>query len=75
MCVPPYSSKEQDLMLCCFSLAALMGIMPSLHTQCRYLLVGRSILHQGGRPMALQSDMWATCLFHLVGLACCDLVQ
>ena len=47
-----------------FSLAALKGIMPSLHNRCRYLLVGRSILCQSGRPMALHPDMQATCPFH-----------
>ena len=61
---PPFSFKEHDLMLCHFSLAALKGIMPSLHNQCRYLSVGRSILHQNARPMALHSNMRATCPFH-----------
>ena len=51
-------------MLFLFSLAALKGIMPSLHNQCRYLSVGRSILHQSGRPMALHSNMQAICPFH-----------
>ena len=51
-------------MLCHFSLAALKGILPSLHNQCRYLLVGRSIPHWSARPMALHSDMWPTCPFH-----------
>ena len=61
---PPFSFKEHDLMLFCFSLAALKGIMPSLHNWCRYLSVGRSIPHQSGKPMALHSNMWATCPFH-----------
>ena len=26
--------------------------------------MSRSILHQGSRPMALNSDMWVTCPFH-----------
>ena len=46
------------------SLAALKGIVPTLHNRCRYLLVSRSILHQGSRPMALHSNMWVTCPFH-----------
>ena len=37
------------LLGCHFWLAALKGIKPSLHSQCRYLSVGRSILHQSGR--------------------------
>ena len=51
-------------MLCHFSLAALKGTVPSLLNRCRYLLVGRSILHQSGRPMALHLNMWAACPFH-----------
>ena len=51
-------------MLCHFGLAALKGIMPSLHNQCRYFSVGRSIPHQSGRPMALHPDIWTTCLLH-----------
>ena len=51
-------------MLCCFSLAALKGMMPSLHNQHRYLLVGRSIPHQSGRPLALHPNTWAACPFH-----------
>ena len=51
-------------MLCHFGLAALKGIMLSLHIQCRYLSVGRSILCQSGKPMALHPNMWATCPFH-----------
>ena len=46
------------------SLAALKGIVPTLHNQCRYLSVGRSILCQGSRPMALNSGMQVTCPFH-----------
>ena len=46
------------------SLAASKGIVPTLHNQCRYLWVGRSILHQGSRPMALTSDIWITCPSH-----------
>ena len=61
---PPFSFKEHDLVLCHFSLAALKGIMLSLHNQCRYLLVGRSILHQSGSPMAFHPNMWATCPFY-----------
>ena len=34
-------------------LAALKGIEPSLHSQCRYLSVGRSISHWSGRPLTL----------------------
>ena len=61
---PPFSFKEHDLVLCHFSLAALKGIMPSLHNQCRYLSVGRSNLCQSGKPMVLHSDTQATCPFH-----------
>ena len=46
------------------SLAALKGIVPTLHNWCRYLSVGRNIPHQGSRPMALNSDTWVTCPFH-----------
>ena len=46
------------------SLAALKGIMPPLYNWCKFLLVGRSIPHKGGRPMALHSDMWVTCPFY-----------
>ena len=51
-------------MLCHFCLAALKGIKPSLQIQCRYLSVGRSILHRIVRPMALHPNMWAACPFH-----------
>ena len=51
-------------MLCHFGLGALKGIKPSLQNWCMYLLVGRSILHQSGRPLALHPDMWAACPFH-----------
>ena len=50
--------------LCHFSLAGLKGTMPSLHNQYKYLSVGRSILHESGRPLALHPDMWASCPFH-----------
>ena len=46
------------------SLAALKGIVPTLHNWCMYLLMGRNILHRGSRPMALHSDMQVTCPFH-----------
>ena len=42
---PLFYFMEHDLMLCHFCLAALEGIKPSLQIQCRYLSVGRSILH------------------------------
>ena len=61
---PPFSFEEHDLLLCCFCLAALKGIKPSLQIRCRYLLVGRSILHWSGRPMALHPNMWAACPFY-----------
>ena len=81
----PHSLKEHDLMLhhfclaVIFCLAALKGIKPSLHSQCRYLSVGRSILCQSGRHLTLHPDMGAACPFHsplhLVGLACHDPVR
>ena len=46
------------------SLAALKGIVPTFHNQCRYLSVGRSIPRAGSRPMALNSNMQVTCPFH-----------
>ena len=55
-------SKTSCSVIC--NLAASKGIVPPLHNWCRYLLVGGSILHQGGRPMALHSNMWVSCLFH-----------
>ena len=68
---PLFYFKEHNLMLCCFCLAALKGIRPSLQIWSRYLLVGRSILHQGGRPMALHPDTWAACLFHSPSITFC----
>ena len=80
VCTPPFL-KEHDLMFCFCSwlsflcLADLEGIEPSLHSRCRYLSVGRSILHQSGRPLTLHLT-WG-CLpislpLHLAGLACHD---
>ena len=65
---------------CHFCFAALKGIKPSLHSQCRYLLkIGRSILHQSGRPFDSPSQHEGcfpiSLPLHLVGLACLDPVQ
>ena len=67
----PHSFKEHSLMLCCFCLAVIFvclavseGIEPSLNNRCRYLSVGRSILHQSGRPFTLHPNMGAACPFH-----------
>ena len=60
----PFSFKEHNIVLCHFCLAALKSIKPSLHIQCRYLSVGRSILYPSGRPMALHPNTWAACPFH-----------
>ena len=46
------------------SLTTLKGIVPTLNNWCRYLSMGRSILHRGSRPMALYSHMQVTCPFH-----------
>ena len=63
---------------CHFCLVALKGIKPSLHSQCRYLSVGRSISHWRGRPCTLHPNMGCfpvSLPLHLVGLACHDPVQ
>ena len=80
-CIPPFFVlRSMTLCTVIYSLAALKGIMPPLYNQCRYLSVGRSIPHRGGRPMALHSNMWVTYPFHsppfhLFGLAWNDPVQ
>ena len=84
MYTPPFFKGAQPhalsfLVGCHFCLVALKGIKPSLYSQCRYLLVGRSILCRSGRPLTLHPDMGAAFPFHsplhLVGLACHDPVQ
>ena len=66
---PPFFKGAQPHALsflfgCHFCLAALKGIKPSLHSWCRYLSVGRSILHWSCRPLTLHPDMGAACPFH-----------
>ena len=84
MHTPPFFKGAQPRALsflvgCHFCLVALKGIKPSLHSQCRYLLVGRSISCRSDRPLILHPNMGAAFLFHsplhLVGLACHDPVQ
>ena len=47
-----------------YSLAAQKGVMPPLYNWCRYLLVGRNILHWHGRQLVFHSNMWVTYSFH-----------
>ena len=70
MHTPPFFKGAQPRALsflvgCHFCLVALKGIKPSLHSWCRYLSkIGRSILHQSGRPLTLHPNMGAAFPFH-----------
>ena len=64
MHTPPFSKRAQPHALsfwvgCHFCLVALKGIKPSLHSQCRYLSVGKSLLCPSGRPLILHTDTGA----------------
>ena len=64
MHTPPFFKGAQPhalsfLVGCHFCLVALKGINPSLHSRCRYLLVGKSISCWSGRPLILHPDMGA----------------
>ena len=50
---PPFVLSSMTLCTAIYSLAAWKGIMPPFFNWCRYLSVGRSILHQCGRPIGL----------------------